>query len=75
MTELNIRRRLTIAEVAKRSGLAISTLDRWRIDGMGPPANRMDGRISYDEQAFEAWLTVYKANSGTGQQRPSPRRR
>lgn len=66
---------LTIAEVSKRSGVGISTLDHWRIDGMGPPAQRIDGRISYDEEAFEAWLATYKASSATGRQRPGPRRR
>jgi hypothetical protein len=67
-----MNRRLTIAEVFERSGIPISTLDHWRIDGMGPPAQRIDGRISYDEQAFEAWLANYRVNSSKGRQRPGP---
>ena len=68
-------KRLTIAEVSERSGVGISTLDHRRIDGMGPPAQRTDGRISYDEEAFESWLANYRANSDKGRQRPGPRRR
>jgi DNA-binding transcriptional MerR regulator len=67
--------RLTIGEVSERSGVSISTLDHWRIDGMGPPAQRIDGRISYDQESFEAWLAVYSANSGKDRQRPGARRR
>lgn len=69
-----MNRKLTIAEASERSGVAISTLDHWRMDGMGPPAQRIDGRISYDEEAFEAWLTAYRARPA-GRQRPGPRRR
>lgn len=55
--------------------MAISTLDRWRIDGMGPPAERVDGRISYDEAAFQEWLDAYRTRKSEGRQRPGPRRR
>lgn len=41
----------------------------------GAALREMDGRISYDEQAFEAWLAVYKANSGAGRKRPGPWKR
>lgn len=68
-------RRLTIAEVSERSGVAISTLDHWRINGMGPAAERIDGRISYDEEAFEAWLQTFNARAESGRRRPGPRRR
>lgn len=68
-------RRLTIAEASERSGVAISTLDHWRIEGMGPSSQRIDGRISYDEESFEAWLVTYKASSEGGRRRPGPRRR
>lgn len=70
-----IRRRLTIAEVSELSGVSISTLDHWRIDGMGPPSQRIDGRISYDPDAFETWLLAYKQNASAGRLRPGPRRR
>jgi hypothetical protein len=68
-------RRLTPLEVHERSGVAISTLDHWRISGFGPPAERINGRISYDEEAFEVWLATHKAASQKGRQRPGPRRR
>lgn len=69
------QRLLTIAEVAERSGVRISTLDHWRINGMGPPFQRIDGRISYELEAFEAWLAIYEKNTRAGRLRPGPRRR
>lgn len=70
-----MNRRLTVAEVSERCGVAISTLDHWRIDGIGPPSERVDGRVSYDEAAFEAWFETYKARAENGRRRPGPRRR
>lgn len=70
-----MQRRLTIAEVSQRSGIGVSTLDHWRIDGMGPPSQRIDGRISYDEDAFQAWFEAYKKSVNLGRMRPGPRRR
>lgn len=68
-------RGLTTAEVSERCGIAISTLDHWRINGLGPPARRVDGRISYDEVSFERWLETYRAQATKGRLRPGPRRR
>jgi DNA-binding transcriptional MerR regulator len=62
-----MHRKLTIAEISQRSGLGVSTHDHWRIDGLGPPSQRLDGRISYDEEAFEARLAVYRQSSIDGE--------
>ncbi len=72
---ISLPRRLSPIEVSERAEVSISTLDRWRIDGFGPPSQRTDGRITYDEAAFEVWLEAYSAQAGRTRLKPGPRRR
>jgi helix-turn-helix protein len=47
------------AEVAKRSGLSVRTLQGWRQKGGGPPAVKAGRRVLYSRLDFEAWLAAH----------------
>lgn len=47
---------LTTAQLSARPGYPSEwTMSRWRHDGMGPPFQRIMGRIFYDLDAVEEW--------------------
>ena len=48
---------LTPPEVARRSGLSVRSLERFRISGDGPPFVRLGKRrVGYLERELDAWL-------------------
>lgn len=47
---------LTKKQTAARIGVSERTLDRWALDGEGPPRRRVGGRCYYVRTKLEAWL-------------------
>jgi hypothetical protein len=50
------KRRLCQKDLARRWGLSTRTLERWRMEGRGPPFMKLEGRVIYraeDVEAFE----------------------
>jgi predicted DNA-binding transcriptional regulator AlpA len=47
---------LTAAEAARALRLSERTLDRLRVDGLGPQFIKMKRRILYSESALQEWL-------------------
>jgi predicted DNA-binding transcriptional regulator AlpA len=43
-------------ELARRTGLATSTLTKMRLRGDGPPFVKLGSRVLYDDAAVDAWL-------------------
>jgi hypothetical protein len=49
-------RHLNQKELARRWGLSVRTVERWRCDGSGPAFLKLNGRVAYrlaDVEAFE----------------------
>lgn len=46
---------LNQAELAERWGVSASTLERWRIDGIGPVFLKLRGRVAYRMEDIEAY--------------------
>jgi excisionase family DNA binding protein len=56
---------LSPKEVAKRIGVARSTLDRWTANGKFPPAIAIGpGRLAYRVIDVDAWLAGRRRNGG-----------
>ena len=47
---------LTQREAAELLRAGISTLERWRREGKGPPWYRVERRVLYPRAEVEAWL-------------------
>jgi hypothetical protein len=45
-----------VRALADWTGIAVSTLNKWRLTGEGPPFLRVNGRVIYDLQAVERWM-------------------
>jgi hypothetical protein len=67
MTNLNhsSRRPMNVAEAAEYTGLAVATLNKYRVTGMGPPFLRPGGarRVLYDVADLDAWLAASRRRS------------
>jgi excisionase family DNA binding protein len=46
----------TTKEVAEFLGVPVTTLHRWRYDGVGPDAFRVGRHLRYDPDVVRAWL-------------------
>jgi predicted DNA-binding transcriptional regulator AlpA len=44
--------------VASKTGLAVTTLRRWRWQRVGPPFMKLGGAVRYDAGALAAWLAA-----------------
>ncbi len=52
----NIERRfISERELSTYSGIAVRTLQNWRLRGYGPPYKKLGGAARYDILAFDAW--------------------
>ena len=52
-----MRRFLNERELAEYSGIAVRTLQRWRLyQDQGPPYKKLGGAVRYDLEAFHAWV-------------------
>jgi excisionase family DNA binding protein len=50
-------RKLSVQEAARFLGLSVSTLNKMRLDGSGPPFLKLGRRVLYDIQTLDAWAT------------------
>lgn len=55
MTDVS-KRFLNETEVAEYAGLAVRTLQGWRVRGAGPPFKKLGGAVRYDRRDVEHWL-------------------
>lgn len=61
--------------VAAQLGIALRTLQNWRIYGDGPPFLKLrGGAVRYDPKKVQAWLAAQERTS-TSDRPPKPRRR
>lgn len=54
---------LTVKEAAEYCGCSMSTLNKLRVYGGGPPYNKPFGRVLYDPSDLDTWLTKNKRTS------------
>jgi len=47
---------LTKSDLAKALGLTCKTLDRWQINGLGPPRVQVGKLVLYRQEMIESWL-------------------
>jgi excisionase family DNA binding protein len=52
---------LSLAAVAVRLGVSVSTLNRWIADGIGPPSFLIGRSRRFDESELETWLHEQRA--------------
>lgn len=50
------KRFLNESEVAAYAGLAVRTLQGWRVRGAGPRFKKLGGAVRYDRRDVEQWL-------------------
>lgn len=51
---------LTTKELADHLGLSVPTVQRWRIEGNGPPFIKQGNVVRYDREEIEAWIEDHK---------------
>jgi predicted DNA-binding transcriptional regulator AlpA len=61
-------RKLSVQEAARFLGLTVSTLNKMRLTGTGPPYLKPCRRVLYDLRHLEEWLAQRKRNH-TSEQR------
>ena len=50
------RRWVSERDLSMYSGIAVRTLQRWRLFDQGPPFRKLGGAVRYDLQAFDEWV-------------------
>jgi predicted DNA-binding transcriptional regulator AlpA len=61
------QRYLRTPAAAARLGAAAQTLERWRIEGSGPPFVRLSSKlVTYDVEDLDAWCAARKVTSTSG---------
>ena len=55
-------RKLNVQEAARLLGLSVSTLNKMRLTGSGPPYLKLGRRVVYDVHDLEAWAASRKRN-------------
>ena len=53
-------RKLSVQEAARFLGLSVSTLNKMRLNGSGPPYLKFGRRVLYDLRDLEAWVAERK---------------
>src|SRR5579872_3849606 len=53
----DLHRKLPVEEAAAYLGLSISCLNKWRVEGGGPPYLKLGRRVMYDVNDLEQWAT------------------
>ncbi|MFC3711206.1 helix-turn-helix transcriptional regulator [Sphingoaurantiacus capsulatus] len=54
---------LDTASASRMCGIAESTLEKWRVAGMGPPFLKLGKLVRYSRQDLEAWLNARRVRS------------
>jgi len=57
------RRMLRTCEAAEYTGIAKSTLEKFRVNGRGCPFIRIGRIVVYDPNDLEAWLSAHRRKS------------
>ena len=52
------QRYLSERDLAEYSGLAVRTLQKWRLFNEGPPYRKLGGAVRYALDQFEAWVAT-----------------
>jgi predicted DNA-binding transcriptional regulator AlpA len=52
------QRYLSERELAEYSGLAVRTLQKWRLFNEGPPFRKLGGAVRYALDQFDAWVAA-----------------
>ena len=52
--------RLNTRETADYLRVSVSTIKRWRREGVGPEYLRIEGRISYEQTAIDKYIEASK---------------
>jgi predicted site-specific integrase-resolvase len=53
----------TVEQAAAALGLAVTTLNKWRVTGRGPDFIKLGGAVRYSEEALEAFKTQCQRRS------------
>lgn len=59
-----MRRWVNERDLSTYSGIAVRTLQRWRLFDQGPPYRKLGGAVRYDLTAFDQWV---EAQPGGGE--------
>lgn len=59
-------------ELAERLHVSLRTLERWRVEGGGPPYTRAGRIVLYDWADVTAWLRARRVSSDPGAFDPPP---
>jgi len=51
-------------EMAEYCGIAIRTLQGWRLRNQGPPFRKLCGAVKYDINEFDAWVKACPGGGG-----------
>lgn len=51
------------SQLARRLGVTVRTLERWRTEGEGPPFLKVGRGVRYDEADLAAWLAERRRRS------------
>ena len=61
----SIRKLLSERELSEYSGIAVRTLQSWRLRwDQGPPFRKLGGAVRYDVQLFDAWAAPQPGGGG-----------
>jgi predicted site-specific integrase-resolvase len=58
---------LTPIQVSVRTGIAKTTLAKWRKDGKGPIFVKRGGRIEYPSRELQIWLQIRRREQAAGE--------
>jgi predicted DNA-binding transcriptional regulator AlpA len=47
-----------VEETAKKTGVSVSTLNKWRVAGFGPKFVKLGRRVLYRDEDIEAFITA-----------------
>jgi predicted DNA-binding transcriptional regulator AlpA len=53
MSKLN-----SVEEAATKTGMSVSTLNKWRVTGFGPKFVKLGKRVLYRDEDIEAFITA-----------------
>lgn len=59
-----LAQKLTTRELATELKRAPETVARWRRLRIGPPFQRLNGRVLYDRHQVETWLSAQSSEGG-----------
>lgn len=54
-----VRRYLSERDLSEYSGVAVRTLQGWRVRGQGPPWVKMGTIVRYDIERFDEWVVAH----------------